>query len=41
VSPQRHGKGSNAIFFDGHATLVAGARILDAKLWDDGVYSRQ
>lgn len=40
VSPTRHGRGSNAGYFDGHAVLTAKAKVLNVRSWDDGVYNR-
>jgi prepilin-type N-terminal cleavage/methylation domain-containing protein len=40
IGPARHGKGSNAHYFDGHATFATGSKILSPKSWDDGVYNR-
>ncbi|QYO64191.1 DUF1559 domain-containing protein [Leptolyngbya sp. 7M] len=38
VSPERHGKGANVAFFDGHAALTPGQRIRSVAAWDDGIY---
>lgn len=40
VSATRHGRGSNAGYFDGHATLTPKGKLLNARSWDDGVYNR-
>lgn len=39
IGPTRHGKGSNALFFDGHVTRPAAKLLLDVTSYDDGVYS--
>jgi prepilin-type N-terminal cleavage/methylation domain-containing protein/prepilin-type processing-associated H-X9-DG protein len=39
LSPSRHGKGANAIFFDGHARWVSGADVLAVESWDDAFYA--
>jgi prepilin-type processing-associated H-X9-DG protein len=38
IAPKRHGNGSNAVFLDGHARLVAAADLTRVSRWDDGDY---
>lgn len=39
IDPTRHLDGAVALFFDGHAGLVAETRITELDIWDDGDYS--
>jgi prepilin-type N-terminal cleavage/methylation domain-containing protein/prepilin-type processing-associated H-X9-DG protein len=38
IAPKRHGNGSNAVFLDGHARLVAASDLTRVSWWDDGDY---
>jgi len=38
IAPKRHGNGSNAMFLDGHARLVAAGDLTSISRWDDGDY---
>jgi prepilin-type N-terminal cleavage/methylation domain-containing protein/prepilin-type processing-associated H-X9-DG protein len=40
TSPERHTKGSNCLWFDGHAATVARQYVLTVTNWDDGDYVR-
>jgi prepilin-type N-terminal cleavage/methylation domain-containing protein/prepilin-type processing-associated H-X9-DG protein len=40
VGAWRHGKGSNALWFDGHAVITRPGPILSVRTWDDGVYNK-
>lgn len=40
VFPTRHGRGTHAVFFDGHAGLIAAEAISALARWDDGLYHR-
>jgi prepilin-type N-terminal cleavage/methylation domain-containing protein/prepilin-type processing-associated H-X9-DG protein len=41
LGPAIHGKGSNAVFLDGHARLVPREDLLALKTWRDGVPARR
>lgn len=40
IAPKRHGNGSNGLFLDGHARLVAAGDLTTVSRWDDGDYRR-
>ena len=38
TAPNRHGRGANAVFLDGHAAWIRADALLDPRTWDDGEY---
>ena len=38
IAPKRHSNGANALFLDGHASLISEAEITDVNNWDDRDY---
>jgi prepilin-type N-terminal cleavage/methylation domain-containing protein/prepilin-type processing-associated H-X9-DG protein len=38
IAPKRHGNGSNGLFLDGHARLVAAGDLTKISRWEDGDY---
>ena len=38
IAPKRHTNGANALFLDGHASLITEAEITDVNNWDDRDY---
>ena len=40
TAPDRHGKGANAMYMDGHASHIGNDALLDPKTWNDGDYRR-
>jgi prepilin-type processing-associated H-X9-DG protein len=36
TAPNRHGRGANAMYMDGHAALIESEKLLDRATWDDG-----
>lgn len=38
IFPKRHKNGTNAAFFDGHASHVQATEIVKPTMWDDGIY---
>ena len=39
IAPRRHTNGANALFLDGHASLISEAKITDFNSWDDRDYN--
>lgn len=35
TAPNRHGRGANAMYMDGHASFIAAEKLLDQNTWDD------
>jgi prepilin-type N-terminal cleavage/methylation domain-containing protein/prepilin-type processing-associated H-X9-DG protein len=38
TAPDRHGKGANAVYMDGHAAQIPNDKLLNLVTWDDGDY---
>jgi len=38
TAPNRHGRGANAVYMDGHASAILAEKLLDVSTWDDGDY---